>query len=568
MARRQRGRRDARPPNYLKFLGVEAPTANDLNILPTQEIIDEWKLKNPDQTPPDPSRPKELPLHRKKVIASLRYEKLLKAVKKHAPHLYEKLANAYRWLFDPTLYESVLGNVPSNDRPRESNVRLQADDIEAWLQDGKIEEFQGEPRSFVNIFDVIELFKLRRRGICEPYINDFIFASMLAGIKLPTRAEVRKFLHKQPSATPLDAAAFYDQFPLAPEVQPFFVFNFNGKNFALKVLPMGFRPAADIAHLTAEAMLAITGQKHALAYIDNFLFTGPEQEADVKRFLKASQEYGLIINESSDYNWSPTLQMKSLEFIGEQYDLTLGKKCSTPKTITKITRAKEIVSSYHGLLSASTIAAVFGILIFASPSHDIPLSDMFPAMRYLSHLGRVTTDWSQPAPPIDSNTLNTTRNWIERIINNPQTDLFTELPREHEIEIQVDASSWGWGALIIHQSGAIKTLQNEWPADFNASSSSIAEPMAAWLAIASAVTKTTRSILLRTDHMNLVYAINRKHSLTASYNEFLRKVRNAFPELHIIVEHIAGINNVIADKLSRGLKIVNEKQQIVTGQKI
>lgn len=554
------------PPNFLKFLGVEAPNSNDLNVLPTQEIIDQWILDNPGKTPPDLNDPRSFPLHRKgAALASFLYQKFLSETKhKLPPKIYEKLFQAYRWLWDPAIYEEALKNYPSKERLRNSKVRLPDADIEAWVADGKIEEFHGEADSFMHIFDVVEMFKLRRRGIAEPFINDFIFKAMLAGIYLPTRKDVRKFLHQQSSATPLDAAAFYDQFKLQPEVQKYFVFEHNGKKYALTVLPMGFRPAADIAQLTAEAMLHVTDQEHALAYIDNFLFTGPNQELDVKRFLQAAKNFGLVINESPDFAWKDDMEKTNFDFLGEHYDLTNDTKCSTSKTISKVTRALEIVRSYNSLVSARTIAAVCGILIYASPSHDIPLSAMFAVMRYLSHLGRVTTDWDGTAPPIDKNTRDILITWAEMIIKNPTTPIFTSIPVTHEIEIQVDASRQGWGAVFIHNSGKIETVQQKWPSNFDGKSSSVAEPMAAWLAIAYIASPNIRRILLRSDHLNLVHAFKRGHSLTQSYNDCIDKCKKTFPQLFIDAEHIAGIDNTQADKLSRAFEEERKKRQANT----
>jgi hypothetical protein len=550
--------RGSRRPNFLKFLGVEAPTGNDLNVLPSEDILVKWILENPGKQPPNPNDPRTFYLHHKPVLASLDYMKILEDIKELFPKFFDRLNETYRWLWDPTIYEEALNNTPSKERERDSNVRLPDEDIDIWIADGKVQEFHGEAKSFMHIFDVIEFFKLRRRGIGEPFINDFIFKAMLAGIHLPTRKDVRAFLHNQSSATPLDAAAFYDQFKLHRDVQQYFVFQHNGKNYALNVLPMGFRPAADIAQLTAEAILLLSKQQHAMAYIDNFIFTGPNQQDDVARFLNTAKNYGLQINESKDHKWSNDMQKVSFDFLGERYDLSDKTKKSTAKTIGKVARALEILQSYNSLISSRTVAAICGILIYASPSHDIPLSAMFPVMRYLSHLGKVTTDWDSPAPPIDRNTLNTMQTWSSMILKNPATPIFSPQPELHDIEIQVDASAWGWGAVIIHSSGRIQTVQKQWPAYFNAESSTIAEPMAAWLAVSYATTASTKRILLRSDHLNLVHAIKRGHGLTKSYNDFIHNYRTTYPQLLIDAEHIAGIDNTVADKLSRGMACAND----------
>lgn len=538
----------SRPPAFLDFLGVEAPTSADLGIYPSKEAIARWIEEHPGQVLPDPSLPRQFPLHRKPVLASIRYKDILRECNTLPCH--DSLAEAYRWLYDPRKYEELSRDSP-NPLPDESKVRLHNTDVEAWIKDGKVTLFEGTPRSFVHAFSVIEMEKLRRRGICEPYINMLIKRMHLAGIKLPSRRTIRRMLHRCQKATAIDAAAFYDQFPLHKDVQPYFVFEYLGNLYSFTVLPMGFRPSADIAQLTAMAVLQLTRQDHATAYIDNFIFTGPQQENDVTRFLNACKRFELHINETPDWKWTASLSKTELDFIGESYDLKAQTKSSTNKTKDKLKRARDILERYNCLVSAKTVASVFGILIYASPSHDISLSSKFQCMRYLGHLGRTTRDWNAPALPIDASTMDGLQKWIQELETTGPTPIHGPPPDKHDVEIQVDASAYGWGAVIISSEGSISTISEPWPRGFDASSSSVAEPQAAWFAICRAVTKDTKRVLLRTDHLNLVHAFNRGHSRTLAYNMCVEKVYSIFPTLHVDAQFIAGLDNFFADALSR-----------------
>ena len=137
-------------PGFLDFLGVEAPSGNDLNVLPTKDIIDKWIVDNPGKEVPDPSRPKSLPLHRKEVLASFQYIKFLACVKAKVPALYERLRDAYRWLHDPTIYEEAFRNRPSQARDRSSRVRLPDADIASWIADGKKKKEGSEAKTCVS----------------------------------------------------------------------------------------------------------------------------------------------------------------------------------------------------------------------------------------------------------------------------------------------------------------------------------------------------------------------------------------------------------------------------------
>lgn len=539
----------SRPPAFIDFLGVEAPTSADLGMFPTAEAVSRWVEEHPGQSPPDLSRPRQFPLHRKPVLASIRYQDILREC--NALSCYDTLAEAYRWLYDPTKYEQLTQGPTPTFLPHESKLRLQSTDVDAWIADGKVTKFEGTPRSFVHVFSVIEIEKLRRRGICEPYINLLIKRAHLAGIKLPSRRTIRRMLHQSQKATPIDAAAFYDQFPLHKDVQGYFVFEYLGEMYSFTVLPMGFRPSADIAQLTAMAVLQLTEQSHATAYIDNFIFTGPEQESDVTRFLNACKRFELHINEAPQWKWDESLSKSAFDFIGEAYNLGNQTKSSTSKTKEKLKRARDILNRYNPLISAKTIASVFGILIYASPSHDISLASKFTPMRYLGHLGRATVDWNAPAIPIDRSTMTSLHRWLDELESIGPTPIHGPPPDEHDLEIQVDASAYGWGAVVISADGGVSTLSEPWPKDFDASSSSIAEPQAAWMAICRSVTSDTKRVLLRTDHLNLVHAFNRGHSHTPSYNACVEKVLRNFPTLFVDAQFIAGIDNFFADALSR-----------------
>eukprot|EP00388_Colpodella_angusta_P019963 GDKJ01049866.1.p1 GENE.GDKJ01049866.1~~GDKJ01049866.1.p1 ORF type:complete len:786 (-),score=37.17 GDKJ01049866.1:32-2389(-) len=560
-ARSQHGRSDGvrrpmdyqslRPPRFLSYLGIEAPSSKDFppapHTLACQVDPKTGKVL-------DPSRPLTLPLHAKNVIASLDYKEVLKKATGHQS--YDQLKESYRWLHDPNIYNACFSKSAVH-LPDEAKIRLPDADIQKWIDTNKVSEYYGEPRAFVHIFYVVELAKLRRRGICEPYINSLIERDQLAGISLPTRATIRKFLHGQQSATTLDAAAFYDQFKLDESVRGYFVFEYNNKRYALNVLPMGFRPAADIAHLTAEALLSVSYQPFAKAYIDNFIFTGPNQHSNVQRFLDVCNDVGLVLNELSDYKWNPALSNHSFDFIGESYDLSLQQKSSTAKTRAKLQSALELCHTPS--ITARQVAAIFGIAIFASSTCDFSLAEAFIPMRYLSHLGKITTDWNTPAP-FDNITKSAVQNWLTTLINTKSTTIYTPTPNDHDLEIQVDASAYGWGAVAITKD-SVRHFSKKWPESFDGTSSVIAEPMGAWQAVCAATTMHTQKILLRSDHAGLVFAIKNGHSLVSSYNDFIRNTRNAFPGCTIEAQHIAGVDNWLADSLSRPQKNGKEKEE-------
>jgi hypothetical protein len=78
-------------------------------------------------------------------------------------------------------------------------------------------------------------------------------------------------------ALQFDAASFYDQFALSPDVSEYFCFKSGGQSWRYTALPMGFRPACSVAQaaMMTLADVNVPGVS-TFVYIDNVLFTGDD----------------------------------------------------------------------------------------------------------------------------------------------------------------------------------------------------------------------------------------------------------------------------------------------------
>jgi hypothetical protein len=233
-------RPDDRTPRFITYQGVEAPKAADLTGDVKQTV-----------------RECDLPMHAKDVCGSTNIRDGPDSLAE-LPHqtkdddaAWEKAA---RWTYDISQYDALLSDPLRMPCRRNGFSRLGRKDIRRLLQVGRLIEMSpDEIRAEANFFWVPEWSKHRRRPITEPLCNDLLTRTDLAGIHLPQQRDVRQMMARAKYVALLDASAFYDQFGLTRPVSALFGCRSGG--FAQATLPMGFKPAADLAHLSARRLL-------------------------------------------------------------------------------------------------------------------------------------------------------------------------------------------------------------------------------------------------------------------------------------------------------------------------
>ena len=100
----------------------------------------------------------------------------------------------------------------------------------------------------------------------------------------------------------LDAAAYYDQFPLAPAVREYFAFKHAGGIYRMRVLPMGLKHAVWIAHTATCHLLNFDRPESVYVepYIDNVRFVSDSKENLIQvaaEFCMRCRSAGVTLNE-------------------------------------------------------------------------------------------------------------------------------------------------------------------------------------------------------------------------------------------------------------------------------
>jgi len=526
-------------PRFLKYAGLEAPKMTDL--APTR-VTKTW------------------PLHAKDVAASINLAQL-RVLGRESPALLDAL----KWLDDPSRYHKLLRNGPPT---RNATSTLTTEDMTILVDLRKYDLVdETEVKAFCNAFTIPEYAKIRRRHIIEPIINDLI-KDAHGEVKLPTKSDVSSGLRRY--SILLDAASFFDQFGLSTSVSKFFCVRHGTQLYSFKTLPMGFKKSCLVAQLTAQELLKFhTPGVFKVAYIDNFMFSAdtiPELLKAVKQFRERCKLVGVILNAYENSLGDDQNILQSFDFLGCHYnttaeDRTLWTRTNTKKTLDKLQAAVNLLEATRPLTWRQQ-AAIYGILFFAESTAPLPgvgLSEYFDALHHLRSNVATTTAWNKRAPPLKGTVLSQLSAWSNEALKNTPFLFNATNKLVPDIDIFVDASSAGWGAVIRSSTGVAEHRGTWTPEDavrWNLQSSVATEPLAmrkAILAVHSSVhTPNNAYIRVHVDHQGLAFAFGRGHSRVASYNEAIRYVKSLLPPSTVVeVFFVAGVDNGQADRLSR-----------------
>ena len=328
------------------------------------------------------------------------------------------------------------------------------------------------------------------------------------------------------------------------------------RKFAYTTLPMGFRPSCDVAQSTAEFLLDFEHPTVlTAAYIDNFIFAGDDKE----KFLEAVSTFrdrcstaGVILNEEP-----VDIEGSEIDVLGEHYsrhgDPSSFTRSLTSSSCEKLQVAARVIEfQTHSLISRRQMAAVFGILFFASNVLEVCPAPYFYALRAYREMASETIDWDSTASRLSSSALHELRGWLQLCSLNTPIPIVSAKPLfVPAIDITVDASAWGCGAVVCRD-GKITEFSRPWTpeelATLNLHSSVVAEPRGVEHAVMATLEAGFRGcVRIHTDHMPLVFAAARGFASCFWYNKLLL----CFPNTTFEFVFVPGHNNP-ADRLSRG----------------
>jgi hypothetical protein len=498
----------------------------------------------------------EWPLHVKPVIGSISYEELLRlpVTKNETRAKFEKEIS---WCTDEKNYVDLMKRANKDTRTK-GRCLLMKKDILRLTEVGKYEIAQT-CHSMCNAFDTAEPARKRRRALLEPLINDLIFKTDLCGIKLSTSNDVHEMFTRK-FVILFDASAYYDQFRLSEDVR-----NYNGilsGNTLLRstVLGTGFRKACDVAHTTSELLIDFPmNDVPTILYIDNFGFGCDdldELQRVAKTFVERCATAGVILNDTNP----PIIgrDVMQTDCLGEHLDILSKTKCLTAQSVGKLVLAVDVINKQRTEnVGRKQMAAVYGMLFYATRVLNMDVSMYYNALRYYRDLGAICSieGWNGTAPRITGTALEELLMWCAVASRNTPVP-FAKDDESIDATIIVDASHWGYGAILSPNEGPIREISKQWNAEdraeFDLRRSTVAEPLAVRRSICELLCPGKyRSVRIMSDHSGLVYTGNRGYARSYYYNEMIRCIRDSFPGTKFTFGFIQGIHNY-ADGLSRG----------------
>jgi hypothetical protein len=550
------------PQRWLQFLGAESPPTD---ALPTRT------LRRAPHT--------LMPLSSKPVAGTVNYAKA--AAEAKPPLLRRLCTNIFRYLHDEDVYEQLRRSAPPsrigpslNSVPirkfATSSLSQEEHEMQIMLRKYERRE-QGPPpeiAAWVRIFSIPQWAKKPpvRRHIAEPACNDW-FAETPT-IHFTSRAARFERLQKFAGSFgwTCDLASFFDQFCLDPKVRKYFGVRRGASVTRLRVMPMGFRPSAQIAQAFTWALLDCLGvdpsdeRATIMSYIDNILIvarTAAEVVRLREKLLARARELGAVFNpEGLDAEPS-----HCFEFLGDKFDLGETTDATVCRSLSSKTKSKLSLIDPDWLwpmteapppITKRQLAAVVGLLLFADGS-GTPGNQIWRAAAALRYFRDQTQGWDDIVTPPSLASQASFRHWLTRVRKDTAVPLAPRNAPQHSDVLMVDASSLGWAALHIDHLGHAHVHHEPWSeadrAQHNVESSVISEPLAILRAVCRCISATTSSgVLVLTDHQPLQYAVVGDCAKTYAYWKVQRLVRT-FP-VPITIRAIPGTANS-ADRFSR-----------------
>jgi hypothetical protein len=552
-----RARKDNRlPERWIQYLGAESPPQ------------DELPGTNVEQN-------EEFPLSAKRVAASADLQAIQDLVAANNRELSNFVAETFRWLHDDSIYHHLkAGNIAP--RRRRSTCRLSPEDIEIQINLEKYERFENTQTvtDWCRVFTVPEPSKKRRRHICEPLVNDWFTETPT--VRFRTRKERERIIAEfapDGVAICLDFASFYDQFLLCERVRKFFGIKTSLGDTTMRVLPMGFRPAAAVAQAATWAVLDFDmphGVK-TISYIDNIIVLAHDVKScreAAEKIISRATKGGLVFNAVERNEKGELVCSNSFDFLGDHFELGTKTISQGEKTKDKIRQVQQYLRETRTIneMTNRELAAVIGLFIFGSI--NINEANYYQFLRFYSRqasrIQKGTGKWDEPIGEMPAGARLEMLKWAE--------DLTRDEPRVIDLEelpfsdvIFTDASVEMWSAVHLYQ-GVLRVYADRWTevdkTGVNMGSSVESEPAAVRKALCRCVQTTpTTSVVIYTDHENMIDAVNSRCAHSFSYWKTQQFIR-ALP-YRVTLRYVKGEHNP-ADKFSRGETIVDadgEKRQ-------
>ena len=421
--------------------------------------------------------------------------------------------------------------------------------VSQLLEAGAIQEtnriaFQGP------LFSVPKKDSEKRRVILD--LSTLNLHIVCPTFKMTTVAEVRSVLPQGAFTCSVDLTDAYWHVPVDPHFQPYLGFRLDNRKYKFLVMPFGLNIAPRVfTKLTRPIVQELRARGVCLVvYLDDWLVWAPSEllcRRHTKLLLKTLERRGFRVNQAK----SRLNPAQVFEWLGVRWD-TRSARIDLPEEKV-ISLSQDLLSfTNRDLISRREIERTLGRLQFASLVDPIGKALLKNLNGFLKSLAtRRGRDRKVPFPPQLKTSL---RRWLR-----PGTFQMSVPFRPPPISIRIfsDASHQGWGA---HSSSG-ECVRGNWSVTMRTCHINILELVAIYLALRKLRVPRGSHIALHCDNSTAVNCLNRQgSSRSRPINSWVISILVLLKrrDLHLTAFHIAGVQNVVADALSRTNPIATE----------
>ena len=265
---------------------------------------------------------------------------------------------------------------------------------------------------------------------------------------------------------------------------------------------------------------------------------------DAEQFVRRAWSVGATLNEVTNNDVPLRAQLKKLvhhegDWLGARIDYRNKRVKLTEKCIDKLVFLRKHLLSAASL-SARTLAAIFGILLFSSTIVDCNLPRRFVPLQFFRKFSTEVSenmdlwDGELVVPPRTKEEL---VNWIDCALRNDWRGIRKRADHPWRV-IFSDASSWGWGgACYDPATGSMEFASKKWALnEVNVDRSVETEPLGViknlcrW--IPPSLPKDT-TVWIVSDNVTAISIINGKLSGSWNSNKFASTMRS-FKHLQLV----------------------------------
>ncbi len=425
-------------------------------------------------------------------------------------------------------------------------------------------------RAWCSFYSPAEYHKVppRQRGLFEPHINDIVRRLGLdVSVTYTSRTATREAVLSTNYGIRADMVAWFDELP-TPDISEFHGVLVEGDDddWSLEVLAMGSKSACRIAHTTLE-LIAPSAERDTpagqaeLLFVDNanlLAQTIDECTAAMHIMKTRATSVGAQLHIESPGG----LPEQVYTFLGEHYNHITKERSLPSKHVDKAREMLLFVQARSkGRMTAKQFMCLIGSIGYGTQVLDINLTNSMGLLKEHAEVARDAAHrgtWHHIIA-VSTTTITEVARLLQIMIDNKPVHVtrgHAPATAPRTVEVFVDASRWGWGAIVIGAAGNVQHLQKQWTllehTNYDTGSSVTTEPLALRQMICNIIEPQTHFIV-HSDHEPLVWACHdRRWSSTPQYNDVHRLIRDIETiGASVEIRFVPGDKNP-ADALSRG----------------